>query len=147
MSAAPASKIYVPTTADLTVRVTPARSALAVVARYMVFFVGVVFFTFVLSSLVGQILLESARSEAARTAERAKRVEQENLMLRKRVDASRSLVAVQSWAESHGFVMAGARVPASAPVASPLEASATESTPVSSGESGLASAINELYRH
>lgn len=144
MSAAPATKVYVPTSADLTVRATPARSSLAVAARGMALFVGVVFVAFVLSSLLGQMLLESARSEAVRTAERAKRVEQENLMLRKRVDASRSLVAVQSWAESHGFVMAGAGEPAAAPSVDSLEASATESVPVSSGESGLASAINEL---
>ena len=60
--------------------------------------------SFAAASLAGHVGVERARREGIRSAERARDARIETASLQARVEALRSISAIQGWAVSHGFV-------------------------------------------
>ena len=59
---------------------------------------------FIASSLFGNVMVEKARREGLRAAERAREARKAETVLREQVDMLVSLTAVEDWATAHSFV-------------------------------------------
>jgi hypothetical protein len=79
-----------------------AKSRLAISSKLITFAI-IVGFTFMASSLAGQVLVEKARREGIRATERARDARKAEAVLRQQVDALQSLDNVEAWATAHGF--------------------------------------------
>ena len=58
---------------------------------------------FIASSLLGNVMVEKARREGLRAAERARDARKAEAVLREQVDSLMSLAAVEDWATAHNF--------------------------------------------
>jgi hypothetical protein len=60
--------------------------------------------TFMASSLGGHVMVEKARREGLRAAERAREARKVEAVLRQKIDYMSSLSTVEAWATSHSFI-------------------------------------------
>ena len=71
---------------------------------YVTGFIIMAGLTFMASSLLGQVMVEKARREGLRAAERSREARKVEAVLRQRIDYLGSLGTVEAWATSHNFV-------------------------------------------
>lgn len=74
------------------------------IANSAALFICIAGTVYLVSSMVGQVMVEKARREGIRAASRSIEAKKAESMIRRHVEALTSLSAVDEWASAHGFL-------------------------------------------